>query len=176
MRPPREDTKPWYRQFWPWFLIALPGTVVMASMVTIWLAASTSDSLVRDDYYKQGLAINRDRAREHIAASLGVQLVFTYDAATGLVTAHMNDAPVGSITHLNLSLVHPTLAGKDATTRLLPAAERQFRGRIALETGGLDWHVVVTPPGDTWKLRGRWNPLTKPRLTLPAESAPDQAG
>ena len=44
MRPPREDTKPWYRQFWPWFLIALPGSVVVASMVTIWLAASTSDS------------------------------------------------------------------------------------------------------------------------------------
>lgn len=176
MRPPREDTKPWYRQFWPWFLIALPGSVIIASMVTIWLAASSSDSLVRDDYYKEGLAINQERAREHIAASLGVQLVFDYDLATGLVTAHLNDAPVGNITHLNLSLVHPTLSGKDANTELVPVGERQFAGKIELEAGGIDWHVVVTPPGETWKLRGRWNPLTTPRLVLPAASAPDQAG
>ena len=176
MRPPREDTKPWYRQFWPWFLIALPGSVVIASMVTIWLAADTSDSLVKDDYYKEGLAINQDRAREHIAASLGVRLVFDFDVDTGVITAQMNDAPVGDITQLSLSLVHPTLAGKDASTELLPTAERRYTGKIEVKNGGIDWHVVVTPPGETWKLRGRWNPLTTPRLVLPAEKPFDQAG
>ena len=25
-RPPGGDDSPWYRQFWPWFLIALPGS------------------------------------------------------------------------------------------------------------------------------------------------------
>ena len=176
MRPPREDTKPWYRQFWPWFLIALPGSVVVASMVTIWLAASTSDSLVRDDYYKEGLAINQQRAREHIAASLGVRLSIDYDAATGLVTVQMNDAPVGNVPHLDLSLVHPTLSGKDARAQLMPVGERQFTGKLEVEDGGIDWHVVVTPPGETWKLRGRWNPLTAPQLTLPAPPAAGQAG
>ena len=176
MRPPREDTKPWYRQFWPWFLIALPGSVVIASMVTIWLAASTSDSLVRDDYYKDGLAINQDKAREQIAQSLGVQLVFSYDAATGLVTATMNEAPVGDVAHLELSLVHPTLSGKDASVRLMPESGRRYTGKIELESGGIDWHVVVTPPGEIWKLRGRWNPFTTPQLILPAEMAAGQAG
>ncbi|NND59665.1 MAG: hypothetical protein HKN49_05295 [Gammaproteobacteria bacterium] len=33
-----DATTPWYRQFWPWFVIALPATVVIASMITIWLA------------------------------------------------------------------------------------------------------------------------------------------
>lgn len=176
MRPPREDTKPWYRQFWPWFLIALPGSVIIASMVTIWLAASTSDSLVRDDYYKEGLAINREKAREHIARSLGVRLILDFDAATGTVTARMNDAPVGDVGSLKLALVHPTLAGKDASTELLPAAERVYSGRIRLDTGGIDWHVVVTPPGETWKLRGRWNPLVTPQCVLPADTGPDQSG
>jgi FixH len=34
------DGEPWYRQFWPWFLIALPGSVVIASFVTLYIASS----------------------------------------------------------------------------------------------------------------------------------------
>ncbi len=28
---------PWYKQFWPWFLIALPASVVVASLITVTL-------------------------------------------------------------------------------------------------------------------------------------------
>lgn len=40
---------PWYRQFWPWFIIALPASVVIASMFTLWLAISNPDHLVVDE-------------------------------------------------------------------------------------------------------------------------------
>ena len=40
---------PWYRQFWPWFIIALPASVVVASFFTLWLAISNPDQLVVDD-------------------------------------------------------------------------------------------------------------------------------
>jgi len=50
---PGPDT-PWYRQFWPWFIIALPASVVVASFVTLWLAISNPDHLViEDDEYQQ---------------------------------------------------------------------------------------------------------------------------
>ncbi|MCJ7590694.1 MAG: FixH family protein, partial [Woeseiaceae bacterium] len=42
----REDTDPWYRQFWPWFIIALPASAVVAGLYTLWLAGQTTDSLV----------------------------------------------------------------------------------------------------------------------------------
>ena len=42
----REDTKPWYRQFWPWFIIALPASAVVAGLTTVWIAMQTTDSLV----------------------------------------------------------------------------------------------------------------------------------
>ena len=38
MRHARLDDSPWYRQFWPWFVIALPASAVMASLVTVWIA------------------------------------------------------------------------------------------------------------------------------------------
>jgi hypothetical protein len=41
--------QPWYRQFWPWFIIALPATAVIASFVTLWLALTHPDHLVIDE-------------------------------------------------------------------------------------------------------------------------------
>lgn len=49
-----EGFEPWYRQFWPWFIIALPTAAVIASFVSLWLAVSHPDPLVvTDDEYQQ---------------------------------------------------------------------------------------------------------------------------
>lgn len=34
---------PWYRQFWPWFVIALVGSAVAGSLVSAYLAVNTDD-------------------------------------------------------------------------------------------------------------------------------------
>jgi len=45
---------PWFKQFWPWFIIALPTAAVIASFVSLWLAISNPDHLiVTDDEYRQ---------------------------------------------------------------------------------------------------------------------------
>src|SRR5512137_512857 len=63
---------PWYRQAWPWFLISLPATAVIAGSVTFYLAAKGWDGPVANDYYKQGLAINDELTRATRAHELGV--------------------------------------------------------------------------------------------------------
>ena len=48
------ENLPWYKQFWPWFIIALPASAVIASFFTLWLAISNPDHLVVDeDEYRQ---------------------------------------------------------------------------------------------------------------------------
>ena len=59
--------RPWYREPWPWILMAGPFTVVVAGMITLWLALESSDGMVADDYYKRGLAINQTLSRERLA-------------------------------------------------------------------------------------------------------------
>ncbi|MDX2417718.1 MAG: FixH family protein [Xanthomonadales bacterium] len=50
----QEQNLPWYRQFWPWFIIALPASAVIASFITLWLAISNPDHLVvTDNEYRQ---------------------------------------------------------------------------------------------------------------------------
>jgi hypothetical protein len=34
---------PWYRYFWPWFILALLASAVSGSLVSAWLAVHTSD-------------------------------------------------------------------------------------------------------------------------------------
>jgi len=50
----RGQNLPWYRQFWPWFIIALPASAVIASFISLWLAVSNPDHLVvNEDEYQQ---------------------------------------------------------------------------------------------------------------------------
>ena len=53
------DIKPWYRQFWPWFLISIPLLTVIAGIITLAIALKYPDHLVVDqeqyDEIKAGL-------------------------------------------------------------------------------------------------------------------------
>ena len=55
----QSNNQPWYKERWPWILMAGPGLVIVAGVITVWLAVVSNDGLVTDDYYKQGLAVNQ---------------------------------------------------------------------------------------------------------------------
>ena len=110
------DTEPWYKQFWPWVLIGLPGSVVIACMVTIVIAVKTQDGMVVDGYYKEGLAINQSLERDHNAAALGVSAIFRLSPeADQLDVQIVGDAKPGL---LRLQLLHATIANLDQSMDL----------------------------------------------------------
>lgn len=37
----------WHRQFWPWFLIALPLAAVVGGLLTVFIAAKNPDLLIQ---------------------------------------------------------------------------------------------------------------------------------
>jgi len=154
MRPPREDTEPWYKQFWPWFLIALPLSVVIASIVTINIAIETDDGLVSDDYYKEGLAIHKDADSVAGAKALGIAGDVRYDADTGAVTLTLDEPLQGAVTMLSLEVVHPTRPEQDQTVQLAPLAEGRFAGRLE-PLGPANWKLALRPPDRSWRVDGR---------------------
>lgn len=44
-----KQSAPWFKQFWPWFLIALPGSVVLASIFTLYLAVQHAPVVIKKD-------------------------------------------------------------------------------------------------------------------------------
>jgi len=53
----RPAPRPWYREFWPWFIIALLSSVVIASLFTVVLAFKHSDEPASGDYKRDGLGV-----------------------------------------------------------------------------------------------------------------------
>ncbi len=70
-------TQPWYRQFWPWFIIALPCAAVIGSIATAIIASQDGVNLVAEDYYKQGKEINQDLSKFDRAEALGIRIELT---------------------------------------------------------------------------------------------------
>lgn len=147
---PGYDTKPWYRHFWPWFLILLPACVVVASVYTAVIAHQGADDLVADDYYKDGLAINRRLEKTQRAETLGVtaRLHFTGD----IVSVQM--AGLVAESELRLSLAHPLEADRDFTVTLTRRGSDAYEG--ILDHGvAPHWHWTLEPQREnSWRLDG----------------------
>ena len=153
MHTERRDDRPWYRQFWPWFLIALPATAVVAGLYTLHIAIVTRDGLVVDDYYKEGLAINKTLDRDRKARQLGIAAVFRYTPATGQIVVYLQ-GKTALPERLRLRLVHPTREGFDQAVALVRVADGQYAGHIQVRARG-NWHLLLTPPDDSWRIGGR---------------------
>lgn len=54
--------QPWWKYGHVWMIIAGPAIVVVAGFVTLWLAISQPDPVIAEDYYRQGLEINKTLA------------------------------------------------------------------------------------------------------------------
>ena len=142
---------PWYREPWPWLLMAGPAAVIVAGVITTTLAITSADGVVADDYYKQGLMINQRLQRDQRAVTLGVTALVQYAADSGRVRVRVEGAaaPV-----LVMRLTHPTRAGFDQLVRLTPVAPGLYEGPLALPAHGR-WRVVVETP--EWRLAGPWD-------------------
>ncbi len=142
---------PWYRQRWPWLLMAGPAIVVVAGFVTLWLAIASNDGLVADDYYKRGLAINRTLERSERAAALGLAAVVDLDpngAAQVVLTSTVPDLGAAPA-QVRLTLLHPTRAGADRRIDLLRGRDGAYRGEAGVLPPGR-WRVGVET--DEWRL------------------------
>ncbi len=71
------QTKPWYCYGWPWFLISIPFVSVALGAMMLYLALSANNSLVVDDYYKEGKGINLRIERDRTATLLGLSATLT---------------------------------------------------------------------------------------------------
>ncbi len=145
---------PWYKQFWPWFLIALPGTVVMASFFTFALFSSNKVSLVSENYYKEGKGINQDLSRLSKADELGVSASLKIENKVAIFSLDKGELP--QYPTLKITFQHRTLADRDIQSLLNPDASGTYRLTLSDPLNG-PWHVEISSFDEAWTLNARAN-------------------
>ncbi len=144
----------WYREPWPWILMSGPAAVVVAGVITTIIAIRTSDGLVAEDYYKQGLSVNRLLAREKRAEAIGASATAQFSPARdGVQVMLQSDSPPP--TALRLVLVHPSRASGDRSVELLPVSPGVYRGKLAAPAVAA-YRMQLEDGAGTWRLGGRW--------------------
>ncbi|MGH8679706.1 MAG: FixH family protein [Burkholderiales bacterium] len=152
MRTLQTQTRSWYREPWPWLLIALPASAVVAGLITLLIAIKHEDALVADDYYKQGLAINQDLARESRATELNLRAnVMFGDRIVRVIIVHSDTMPAA----LTLRFVHPTRSGEDRVVTVQSRSGGWYEGNLPELAHG-SWRLQLEDAERSWRLSGNW--------------------
>lgn len=168
MRPEREDTLPWYKQFWPWFVIALPASAVIAGLTTVWIAMQGDDSLVFKSDDGINVVTERNLAAERSATASGLTATVMINAETGAVTTSLTAiSNLPATNSIRLELLHPTQQHLDLEAELVramdnTAGEPTWAGHFVRPPATR--YYVVLSSGDEWRLSGEWN--GEPSMTL----------
>ncbi len=147
-----EDSMPWYRQLWPWLLISIPAASVVAGMVTIWIATREPLALVKDDYYKQGLAINQDIAKDQLATQMQLSTRLDFDLDRKNVRAVVSGPFSGKV--LKLLFIHPVKIIFDDWILLQRQADGSFSGPLPVHADRWYLELEDPAPAEPWRLKG----------------------
>ena len=136
-------------------LIGIPLSSVIMGIFFISLAVGTKDTLVRDNYYKEGLAMNQEMKWDKKAKEWNVQAELSINKNTASLTLLNSRQLAPSVLQLKLS--HPTLSEFDRDSLLQLSKEKKdgkpvFQGFIDDTTDGR-YYVQVEAPEQTWRLR-----------------------
>lgn len=162
------DSRPWYREPWVWFVIALPAVAVVAGLVTLGLAIHGSDEVVRDDFRSEGLSIHPDPRRDAAAAALAARAELAIDAS-GRVEVALALARGPTPGGLQLLLSHATRSELDRLVHL-ERHDAAWAGQVGALPDG-HWYVEITPTDRAWRLTGEFRGA-QARLVLRPAGAP----
>jgi len=146
-----KNPPPWYKQGWPWFLIAFPAIAVVAGIITLVIAVRTFDGMVVDDYYKEGRAIVQTMGRAEHARALGMKARLVVRSESIMVELSARDR-VNLPERIILTISHPTKGGLDQEI-VVKGSSGVFQTAVApLSTGR--WLFLIEDESRSWRMNG----------------------
>ncbi|MEP1216269.1 MAG: FixH family protein [Marinobacter sp.] len=155
---------PWYRQPWLLFLLIFPGAAIVWCTVAITVALNTDNSMVTDDYSKEGRGINMEIARDQAAKDLGLSAEMAFKERE--ISLSMNTSEgTSDFPYLILNLFHPTIAERDRTIQFRAMGEGQYVANLNQPIEGR-WYFDLRGPDNNWRLKGESTLPSEHPLTL----------
>ncbi len=152
---------PWYRQPWFWFLTIFPLAAIMWGVTTLVVSANLDNSMVSDDYSKEGRGINMAIARDQKAADMKVAGSLELVGRKARLTLTTRDGHA-DFPYVILNLYHPTLDDRDRVVQFQRLAPGEYSGNLLEDLDGR-WYYDIQGPDNDWRVKGE--------IWLPSESA-----
>ncbi|GAL03600.1 putative analog of CcoH [Photobacterium aphoticum] len=158
---------PWYKQFWPWFVFAIPATSIVYSLTAVYIFSENKVDLVAEDYYKKGKAINLDLSRLRVADAL--QLKANIAVVNEDIAIQFDKGELDTYPNLRVTFTHRTLANQDFTQMVSADLSGNYRFASTKALTG-PWFIEVEPFNGDWMLQGRVNLPTSTPISLYGQS------
>ena len=102
---------PWYKHFWPWFLMFFPVATIVACIGLVVFAVGNGPDMVVDDYYKKGKAIDLELSKFNKAKAL--YLHGDLNVESDFVEFKFTKGDFSKVTALKASFYHRTIKKHD---------------------------------------------------------------
>ncbi len=158
---------PWFKQIWPWFIISFPLLTVIAGIITYYIAADNPVSLVQDNYFKEGLAINQVIHQQKKAKELNISATLNAEKTSQLLFVTLASTNI-NITSLQVIFSHPTQEKLDKQIIFDALGFNEFAAQLP-DLPQAKWHVQLIDKNNGWLLKGRWNYPQKTKLILKSQ-------
>lgn len=165
----QETQKPWYKFFWPCFWVGILSASIISSLTMVVLAVSTSDGLVKDDYYKDGLAINQVLAHDTMASQLELQAEININNKNKISITLFHKKDFILPPSLTLNFIFPTKANRDQIITLTKIDDNRYEGLAEKSIDG-HWYLELKPDAASWRLTGEIYLPQQPLLLLKPRS------
>ena len=109
----QEPFTPWHKEPWAWYILSILLVTFCWGGFQVYTAFSNQDSVVVDDYYKVGKAINGDKTRIKAARALNISATLTIDELIGEVRVSIRGNTEDWPDQLQLSFLSPVFADQD---------------------------------------------------------------
>jgi uncharacterized protein len=147
------ENTPWFKMPIMWLLIGIPASAVIVGIFFISLAVNTKDSLVRDNYYKDGLAINEELAWDKKAASLDVRMRLVANADQSELHAFIDNSRAELPNLLLVKFSHPTLKDQDQDALLQRIANsNEYAGSLEHPLNSR-FYIQIEATEQEWRVR-----------------------
>ncbi len=158
-----ENAKPWYREFWFWFVFSPLIYIMIMCSITVSIALKGADDVIIDNYYKEGRMINQALEQDQRARDLGMGAELRFDRTSGEVALVLTSSSLSGEAlpdQILLMMGHPVKEEKDQLIHLKAIAPGQYRGEL-LAKPEYSWYLTLYPVAEiaqrkeaAWSLSG----------------------